>query len=161
MVMSDSIGRRQFFSAVILLIGIAMMGYGGHDYLQQSEAMQKAVETEATITNLGTEEVHIRRGIVYEPTATFEYRHQDESFNSSNVFPAGSTSDYNSRSKAESVLEDYQVGETATAYVVPSSPSEAFLKDTQSSVPFESVGLGVLIALVGGFHLARHTFMAS
>lgn len=159
---TDSIGRRQFFASVVLLIGVGMVGYGGYDYLQQSEAMREAVETEATITDLGTEEESVRRaGPVYEPTATFEYRFQGDAYTSSNVFPAGSTQNYDSRARAEAAVEEYEVGETVTAYVRPSSPSEAFLKDTRSNVPYEFVGLGALTALVGGFHLAAHTLRDS
>lgn len=156
MSITDTIGPRQFFSALILLFGLAMIGYGAYDYLQQSEAMQDAVETSATITESGTEEVLVgRAGTQYEPTATFNYRFQGKSYTSSNVFPTGSSPTYESRSEAEAVLERLERGETVTAYVVPSSPSSAFLKDTPSKIPYTFLGLGGLTVLIGGFNLVK------
>lgn len=124
-------GPNTFRGAVLLLVvGLAASGYGAYDYLQQSDAVENSVEVDAEITEVGVESVSSSSsgGADFTPTVQFAYEYQATSYTSTNVFPAEITRNYDTEDAARSVLDDYETGETATAYVAPDDPGNAFLK---------------------------------
>jgi len=136
---------------LMLVIGLALTGYGAYDYVQQSEALDDTETVDAAITDTGIEEIQQRRGRVdYEPTVTFEYSYGGETHTSSQLYPAAIAPDYDTRSAAESQLAEYQTGETVTAYVDPDSPGSAFLRAERSGATLKFAGIGALLAIVGG-----------
>lgn len=152
---TDSIGVRQLPAVLILLVGIALVGYGAYDYQQQSDAVENAIAVNATITGTDIETDTSRGDQDFVPEATFDYRYQDTSHTSNNIFPAGSTPHYDTRMKAEAALEGYEEGETVTAYVNPSSPGRGFLEERRSKKPLTLVAIGGLTTLVAGAHLFK------
>jgi len=147
-------GPNTFRGAVLLLIvGLAASGYGAYDYVQQSDAVSDSVEIDAEITDIGVESVSSGSspGVEFKPTVRFAYEYQGTSHTSTNVFPAAITKNYDTEAKARSVLEGYETGATATAYVAPDEPGSAFLKNQTSNSPLLFVGIGLAIAVVGGF----------
>lgn len=149
----SSIEVRHLPAIFILVVGLVLVGYGAYNYQQQSTALQDTVEVNATVT--GTDlTTDIRRGNRdFAPEVTFEYRYQNTSYTSDNLYPAGSGSNYDSESNARDVLAEYPEGATVTAYVNPSSPGRAFLVDEQSNKPLTFAVLGVLTVFVAGKHL--------
>lgn len=143
-------------SLLILLIGVAAATFGVYDYVQQNQAVENAVEVDATVVETGVDSVSSRRGGPdYKPTATYEYSYGGESYTSSNVFPSMVSKDYDTRSSAESALGEYEAGETVTAYVNPDSPSDAFLLNETSNSPLLFTAIGGALALVGGWSAFR------
>jgi hypothetical protein len=135
----------------MLLAGLALLGYGGYDYVQQSEALSDTETVDATVLETSIEEIQQRRGRVdYEPTVTFEYSYGGETHTSSQLYPATIAPDYDTRSTAESQLDGYESGATVTAYVDPDSPGSAFLLDERSGATLKFAGIGALLAIVGG-----------
>lgn len=134
-----------------LLLGLAVTGYGAYDYQQQQGALEDAVAVDATIVEAGVEarSGSSNPGAEYRPTVTFEYRYDGENYTSHSVFPSETTPNYDTRSAAASVLDGYEAGDTATAYVDPGSPSEAFLIDRQSRGPVIAIAIGGVVALLG------------
>lgn len=152
---AGSLDVRQLPAVLLLLAGIVLAGYGAYDYQQQSDALEDTVTVNATIT-----ETDVRTDISsgnqdYVPEATFDYRYQDTSYTSNNIFPSGSTPHYDTEAKANEAIEGYEEGETVTAYVNPSSPSRAFLTERRSEKPFTLVAVGGFTTLVAGVHLFR------
>ena len=145
---SDSGGTKPLFAAILLLAGLGLAGYGAYDYWQQSQSLEDTVEVDATITETHLEEINSRRGHDYEPVVRFQYTYQNTSYTSNRIFPTTSRVNYDTRSKAQSVLQDYQQGDSVTAYVNPSSPGNAFLKNQKSSYPLEMAGIGALITII-------------
>lgn len=138
-------------AVLLLLVGLAATGYGAYDYVQQSDAVTNSVEVEAEITDVGVEADSSGRGadVTYRPTVRFTYEYDGASYTSTNVFPSDISPNYDTRSEARSVLEGYQPGDTATAYVSPDQPGEAFLKNQTSNAPLIFVGVGLFVAVVG------------
>lgn len=134
-----------------LLLGLAVTGYGAYDYQQQQEALEDAVAVDATIVETGVEarSGSSNPGAEYQPTVTFEYRYDGEDYTSYSVFPAETTPNYDTRSGAASVLDGYEAGDTATAYVDPGAPREAFVIDRQSRGPVIAIAIGAVVALLG------------
>lgn len=143
-------------SAMLLLVlGLGLTGYGTYDYVQQSDALRNAAEVEATITETdvvtqGSVSGQTGGEVHYEPRIAFTYEYQGESYTGTNVFPAHIAPEYNQRSKAESVISEYETGTTVTACVDPNDPGDAFLKNTPSDTPLIAAGIGATISLFGG-----------
>ncbi len=142
-----SSGRK---ALLVLIVGVAVMGYGGYDYVQQSNAIATAVEVQATITEAGVERVPQRRGGTdYRPEVAFEYQYRGTRYTGTNLYPAHTESGYDTESAARSAVETYEEGERRTAYVDPEAPSEGFLTDRQSTAPLKLVGVGALFVVLG------------
>jgi len=141
---------------VILVFGLVAGGYGTYDYQQQAGKIDDAVTVNATVTDTNIRTVSQRRGRVdYEPQVTFEYQYRGESYTGNDIHPATVSRDYDSESKAESVLAAYDVNSTVTAYVPPNAPGDAFLEAEKSNEPLKFAGIGVLCVLVAGGSLLR------
>ncbi|WP_435320475.1 DUF3592 domain-containing protein [Haloarchaeobius sp. TZWSO28] len=146
-------GPSSFGGAVVmLLVGLALTGFGAYDYVQQSSAVENAVTVDAEITEVGVESTAAGKGsdVEYRPTVRFTYTYDGESYTGTDVFPAETTPTYDTKSAAQSVLEGYETGDTATAYVSPDDPGDAFLKNKQSNSPLIFAGVGLFFVLVGG-----------
>ncbi|WP_415379439.1 DUF3592 domain-containing protein [Halosimplex sp. TS25] len=143
-------------SVLVIVVGVAIAGYGGYDHVQQSDAVSNAVEVEATITGTDIEASASRRGgTEYRPAVSFEYSYQGATYTGDRIYPANTESNLDTRSAARSVLEEYQTGETVTAYVDPDSPATGFLKAETSNAPLKVMGFGALFAFLGVISLVR------
>lgn len=144
-------------AVVLLVVGLAATGFGVYDYVQQSDAVEDSVEVDAEILELGAETSGSTgsSGTDYRPTVRFEYEYDGTSYTGTSVFPSETTPNYDTRSAARSVLEEYETGETATAYVDPANPDDAFLKNQTSNAPLLFVGIGLFFVAVGGVSTAK------
>ncbi|WP_327051907.1 DUF3592 domain-containing protein [Halomicrococcus gelatinilyticus] len=137
----------RFQIALMFLLGLATIGYGGYSYAEQSSALDSAVEVDATISSTSVEADDARRGTDYVPRATFNYTYEGETYTATNVYPGELPRDFSTREKARSQLKGYEPGDTVTAYVPTDSPGQAFLKHESSDKPLLVVGFGVLFVL--------------
>lgn len=137
---------------VLLVLGCGFAGYGVYDYVQQDDAIEDAVEVDATITDVGVEADSTPGSgdVDYEPTVSFTYEYEGESYTGTRLFPASISPSYDTESAAREVVAAYEEGETVTAYVSPDAPNSAFLRDSTSNSPLLAVGIGGIIALLGG-----------
>lgn len=133
----------------ILLFAVGLIAFGTYDYVGQRQTVQDAVEVDATVTAAGIDEGSVRGGIDYYPNVTFEYRYEGVEYTGDDVFPGSFNAKYGNVSEAESIIEQYPVGETVTAYVDPDSPEEAYLKNKTNSNPLTFMGMGVVVLLLG------------
>ena len=153
-------GRDFTFTRRLLLVAAVLAcvaGYGGYAYVQQTQAIERSVPVEATVTNVTITEDDTQSGIKYDPDITFAYRYEGTNYTSDNIFP-GHPQNYGERSAARDLLDPYAVGETTTAYVPPASPGQAFLERETTSTPLIFAGLGVLgllwvVATAGAKHV--------
>ncbi|WP_436908632.1 DUF3592 domain-containing protein [Halosimplex marinum] len=136
---------------LMVLVGLAVTGYGGYDYVQQSDAVRDAVEVNATVEDVGVETVSARRGVDHEPTVRFSYEYDGQAYESTSVFPASIAPTYDTESAARSVVSDYEEGETVTAYVAPDRPGDAFLKNRTTNTPLVAAVFGLFFVLAGGW----------
>ena len=141
----------------LLLIGLAVTGYGAYDYTQQSDAVADAVEVDAAITDVGVESTSTGSspGTDYRPTVRFTYEYDGTEYASTNVFPSAITSNYDTESAAREVVAEYAAGEPTTAYVDPDDPAGAFLRAQTSNAPLFAAALGLFLALGGGASAAK------
>lgn len=139
-------------SVAFLLVALCLTGYGAFDYVQQSDSIQDSVEVEATITDVNVESVSSSSSstsVSYEPRVRFTYEYRGESYTGTNLFPADISPNYDTRSAAEAALQEYETGQTVTAYVNPDEPGNAFLKNETSNAPLIAVGIGIVLTLLG------------
>lgn len=139
---------------LLLVLGLAVGGYGVYDYVQQTDAVRNSVEVQATIVEVGVETDSSGSSrsvnVDYEPTVRFTYEYDGSSYTGSKLYPAAISSDHDTRSAAESELDGYAEGETVTAYVTPSDPDDAFLKNQTTNAPIFAGLIGAVMAGAGG-----------
>jgi hypothetical protein len=141
---------------LMIVVGVAVAGYGGYDYTQQSEAVANAVEVDATVVETGVEESSSRRGgVEYRPAVEFRYQYEGTNYTGTDVYPASTQSNFDTESAARSVLDGYSEGERVTAYVDPNAPATGFLKAEESTAPMKVIGVGGLFALFGVVSVLR------
>jgi len=136
-------------STLLLLLAIGLLGFGGYDYVQQSQAVTNAVTVQATITDASVDRMEGGQGIDYEPEIQYTYQYQGETYTSDQVFPSTGIRTYSDRSMAESVVEAYEPGTTTRAYVSPAAPSDAFLIRERTPWPLRAIAVGGFLFLVG------------
>jgi hypothetical protein len=136
----------------VLLLGLAVAGYGVYDYTQQADAVAEAVEVDATVTEVGTESqsTSSTSGVDYEPRVRFTYEYEGTTYEGTRLFPATVAPEYDTESAARDAVSGYEVGENVTAYVVPDDPDGAFLRDRRSNAPLTLAGIGGIVSLLGG-----------
>lgn len=134
---------------IFALIGLALVGYGGYDYVQQSAALDDAVEVEATVVETSITEIESgRSGIEYDTHIEFTYQYQETEYTSDQLVPGSFDPTYDTRPDAEAALEPYDEGATVTAYADPDAPSEGFLEQRTSQGSLQFMALGGLVLLV-------------
>ncbi|ELZ50485.1 hypothetical protein C464_02755 [Halorubrum coriense DSM 10284] len=134
-----------------LVIGIAIVSYGGYDYVQQTEAVRESVEVDATITEIGIETdsgTSSNMRVNYEPIVEFEYTCDGTEYAGTKIYPADIEQNYDTRSGAESAMEQYEQGEQTVAYVFPDQPGDAFLKDNISNAPLMTIVSGGIFSIL-------------
>jgi hypothetical protein len=137
---------------LFLVVGLAIAGYGGYDYLQQQQAIETAEPVEAAVleTDLDSTSSASSPDVDYYPFVRYEYAYRGERYTATGVYPASVQRSYDTRSAAADVIDEYEPGETVTAYVTPDSPGDAFLRKQRSNAPFLAIAIGAVVALMGG-----------
>ena len=141
-----------------LFIGIAVISYGGYDYVQQTEAVRESVEVTATVTELAVETdrgTSSNPGVNYDPIVEFEYTYNGTEYTGTKIYPADIEQNYDTRSGAESAIEQYEQGTQTVAYVSPDQPGDAFLKSKTSNAPIIAIVLGGLFTLFASVSAVR------
>jgi hypothetical protein len=135
---------------LLALAAFAIIGYGGYDYVQQSDAIEEAVAVQATIEDAGVVEYDggRRSGIDYAPQVEYTYRYRGERYSSDRLTPSVFVLEYDTRSEAESVADRYEPGTTVTAYVTPDDPGDAFLMDRRTGGYLQFLAIGGFVLLL-------------
>ena len=142
-----------------VLVGIAIISYGGYDYVQQTEAVRESVEVDATITELDVETdsgTSSNPGANFDPVVEFEYTYNGNSYTGTKIYPADIEQNYETQSGAESAIEGYEQGTQTTAYVSPDQPGDAFLKNQTSNAPVIAIVLGGVFTLFATVSAVRN-----
>lgn len=149
----DSLRR----ALLLLVVGLAATSFGAYDYIQQSDAVDDAVEVDAEVVAVGVDAAAggSSAGTDYRPTAEFTYEYDGETYTSTSVFPSATSPNYDTESAAREVLAGYDAGDTVTAYVDPADPDGAFLLDRTSNAPLLFAGIGAAFVAVGGVSTLR------
>ena len=147
-------------SLLLLLLALGLAGYGAVDYVQSTSAVENSVETKATITEVSIETKSVRTNtgsdVKYQPVVTFSYTYEGETYAGDNLFAGSAPARYDTESAAQDVIADYEPGMTTTAYVDPDDPETAFLKKQTPNRQLVFVGVGLVLALFGGFITVRN-----
>ncbi|MGQ3330469.1 DUF3592 domain-containing protein [Halorubrum sp. FL23] len=135
-------------TVILVLVCLTGITFGGYDYVQQSEAVDDAVPVEATIEEASVTQSESRGGSEYYVQIEFTYQFQGTQYTGDQLFPGSISQSYDTRSDAQSAIEQYEAGETVTAYVDSADPSGGFLERLTITSPFEFIALGGLGLLI-------------
>ncbi|MEZ3165108.1 DUF3592 domain-containing protein [Halorubrum sp. RMP-47] len=134
-----------------LALGLGIAGYGGYDYVQQTDAVNNAVAVETAVVETEISRSEGRR-FYYRIRVEHTYEYQGDEYTSNQVFPGSAKPMYTVRDDAAQILEPYEPNTTTTAYVAPNSPSRGFLKRQRTLAPFKFIGFGSFIAVLTTLH---------
>ncbi|SDF55899.1 hypothetical protein SAMN04488067_105192 [Halorubrum xinjiangense] len=87
---------------------------------------------DATVTDVAIETdcgTSSNPGVNYDPTIEFEYAHNGTEYTGTKLYPANIVQTYDTRTAAESEVEEYDQGTRTVAYVPSERPDDAFLKN--------------------------------
>jgi hypothetical protein len=87
---------------------------------------------------------------------SFTYTFDGQQYEGDDLFAGSVPPSYETEQAARDVVSEYESGMTTTAYVDPDNPDTAFLKNRTSNRHFLLVGIGVLMALLGGFFVVKN-----
>lgn len=143
-------------AVLLLLVGLAMTGYGVYDYLDQNEEIREAVTVDATVIEKSVSQTtsgSTKTGSInYEPNIRYEYDYEGTTYTGGSIYPAESVNlQYDTREAAQSEISEYEEGATVTAHVLPSNPNDSFLRSQRSYRPLAVAGFGILITLFSGY----------
>ena len=133
-------------SLISITLGVVLLGAAGYIAYSQQQSLSSGVQIEATVES---KEITYssNNGGRYTPHITYSYTYNGTQYTSDNITPGIGTKASNTRTAAEDRIDQYNVGETTTAYVVQGSPSKSYLKKKSNLLPLI---IGVLgLALVG------------
>jgi Tfp pilus assembly protein PilV len=134
-------------SLISITLGVVLLGAAGYMTYSQQQSLSSGVQTEATIESKEVIMSSSKRGDNYTPNITYSYTYNGTQYTSDNITPGIGTKASNTRTAAEDRIDQYNVGETTTAYVVQGSPSKSYLEKRSNPLPLI---IGVLgLALVG------------
>ena len=133
-------------SLISITLGVVLLGAAGYIAYSQQQSLSSGVQIEATVES---KEITYssNNGGRYTPHVTYSYTYNGTQYTSDNITPGIGTKASNTRTAAEDRIDQYNVGETTTAYVVQGSPSKSYLKKKSNLLPLITGVLG--LALVG------------
>ncbi|MFC6723270.1 DUF3592 domain-containing protein [Halobium palmae] len=147
-------------SLILVILALAITGWGAYDYVQSTSAVQNSMEVEATVSEveIGTTSVGsgAKSDVEFRPNVAFTYAFRGQSYTSDNLFPGSISPTYETESAARDVVSQYEPNTTTIAYVNPENPENAFLKNRVSDQPFLAMGIGVLMTLFGVYSTSKN-----
>lgn len=75
----------------------------------------------------------------HDPTIEFAYTYDGPEYTGTQLYPANIERTYDTRSAAESAIEESGQGTRTVAYVPPDQPGDAFLKNQTSDAPLVAI----------------------
>jgi Tfp pilus assembly protein PilV len=134
-------------SLISITLGVMLLGAAGYMAYSQQQSLSSGVQIEATVESKEVTMSSSKKGDKYTPNVTYSYTYNGTRYTSDNIRPGIGTKASNTRTAAEDRIDQYNVGETTTAYVVQGSPSKSYLKKKSGPLP---IILGILgLALIG------------
>jgi hypothetical protein len=152
-------------AVVIIVIGVAMAGFGGYNYQQTQSDLNNAVEAEGSIENVDITRDVTRRDrdddgikeeeVSWTPNVEYTYTYQGQQYTSDSIRPGVAGESFDSRPAAVDVTEQFSAGQSVTVYVNSEEPSRAFLiKDSSFLLEYAFMGIGGLAVLLGLYKAA-------
>lgn len=135
-------------SLISIILGVVLLGVAGYMTYSQQQTLSSGVEIETTIEDKNITYT-AKNGGRHTPHVTYSYVYNGTEYTSDNIRPGIGTRKSNTRVEAEDRIDQYTVGETATAYVVQGSPSESYLKKKSGPLPGMTNPLPLMIGVLG------------
>ncbi|AFK20770.1 DUF3592 domain-containing protein (plasmid) [Haloferax mediterranei ATCC 33500] len=151
---------------ILVLLGLVLGYYGFGSALAHNGAVLENEATSATVTGLDIEtreefEGSLTRTVLrslgmeveaseektmYRAVITYEYSVNGRTYKQTNLFPGSFSRWKYTKSGAERIRDEFEVGQSTTAYYNPETPSHAYIMEAE--MPFLSALFGVLYVLV-------------
>jgi hypothetical protein len=134
-------------SLISITLGVMLLGTAGYMAYSQQQSLSSGVQIEATVESKDIT-YSSDKGGRYTPHVTYSYTYNGTQYTSENIRPGTGTKMSNTRTAAESRIDQYDVGETTTAYVVRGSPSRSYLEKKSNPLPVMTNPLPAIIGVL-------------
>ena len=138
-------------SLISIILGIVLLGVAGYMAYSQQQSLSSGVQIEVTVESKEVTMDSSKSGDRYTPHVTYSYTYNGTQYTSDNIRPGIGTKASDTRTAAEDRIDQYNVGETTTAYVVQGSPSKSYLKKKSSPLP-------LIFGILGLFLIGRPVY---
>lgn len=135
-------------SLISITLGVMLLGAAGYMAYSQQQSLSSGVQIEATVESTDIT-YSSDNGGRYTPHVTYSYTYNGTQYTSENIRPGAGTKTSNTRTAAEDRIDQYNIGETTTAYVVRGSPSKSYLKKKSNPLPVMTNPLPAIISVLG------------
>lgn len=135
-------------SLISIILGVVVLGAAGYMAHSQQQSLSSGVQVETTVENKEITYTS-NNGGRYTPHVTYSYTYNGTRYTSDNIRPGMGTKKSNTRTAAEDRIDQYNVGETTTAYVVPGSPSKSYLEKESNPLPIMTNPLPLIVGVLG------------
>jgi hypothetical protein len=138
----DGARARAILFLILAAFGLAFVGIGASQALEQRRALAHAHPVAATVVGLDVEEHHRNgnSGVTYRPVVHFEYQVDGTTRMGDQVGPMGEAKGGH---WAWRVLDRYQAGQHVVAWVRDDMADKAYLEHTASPTPYYMLAFGV------------------
>lgn len=144
---------------VPVIVGLLVVAGGGYLFYSGMQTTANAEAVDATVVSSGVVDNSNTGGDDakdYTVRVEYRYTYDGETYTSENLCPGAGTgcapaSDF--RTDVQEFVDDHAEGDTVTAYVQPSNPSNAYLVD--SGPPLVYLGVAAVGLLVLGLGVKR------
>lgn len=130
---------------ISIILGVVLLGVAGYMAYSQQQSLSSGVQVKATVESKEVTMDSSKRGDRYTPHVTYSYTYNGTQYTSDNIRPGIGTKASDTRTAAEDRIDQYNVGETTTAYVVQGSPSKSYLERESSPLPLIFGILGLFL----------------
>lgn len=136
-------------AAVMVLVGLGLVGYGGYSHMVASASVSSSIMVDGTVESVSVDRDLSSRGTDYRPEISFSFSYNGSEYTGDRIYPSGITPGYDSRLEAEDEIEDYEEGQNVTVYLKPGSEDQAYLRNESTNRPLLMMAAGALFALFG------------
>jgi len=149
---------------VLLIVTAIVLFVGFYPVYQHNVTVQKNEPAEATIVDTDIAVDHDDDDTEYRPVITYEYVVDGETYRKDNVWPGQFNRWLDSRSSAQAVIDNYEVGSDRTAdgeqvmaYYDPDDPGDAYLQNDRGwPGSWWIITAYIVIAfLAGGYYIRK------
>lgn len=131
-----------------LLLGGAILVYGGYMFAIQSPSLDSTEQVDATIISTSVDRTS-GPNPTFVPNATYTFTYEGETYTASGMYPGEYPREFDTKREARNRLSAVEPGEIVTVFIPNNSPNAAYIRRSRGSRPIYLMGIGGIILVLG------------
>ena len=131
-----------------LLLGSAILVYGGYMFAVQTPELDSTEQVDATIISTSVDRTS-GPNPAFVPNATYTFTYEGETYTASGMYSGENPREFDTKREARNRLSAIEPGEIETVFIPNNSPHAAYIRQSRGSRPIYLMGIGGIILLLG------------